>query len=328
MVLPQMAKHGGMFYPTHYMLWYEYFAGLNPRLRAALSTRLEQPKPLTSAEVDEFYMRYIAARDNKQAEKLQEALEAMLQKLRGVATTAGQQSEEYSRQLEEAARALSRGMSTAAQGKLVGALIRKTADAKAAASTMNVQIETSVFEVAELRKQLGQVQNEAATDPLTSLLNRRGFDRDVAALMVSRKHGLFGCSLLIGDIDHFKRVNDTYGHPFGDQVIKGVAQIIKQVVKGEDMAARLGGEEFAVLLPDTPLQGAMSVAERIRKAVGKTRITKSGADGVANQITLSLGVAAAEDGDSLEGLLKRADRALYRAKQSGRNRVKCAAQAA
>jgi diguanylate cyclase len=241
---------------------------------------------------------------------------------------AGQQSEAYSRQLDEAARALSRNMSTEAQGKLVGALIRKTADAKAAATTMNVQIETSVFEVAELRKQLGEVQNEAATDPLTSLLNRRGFDRDVAALVISRKHGLFGCSLLIGDIDHFKRVNDTYGHPFGDQVIKGVAHIIKQVVKGEDMSARLGGEEFAVLLPDTPLQGAMSVAERIRKAVGKTRITKSGDDGIENQITLSLGVAAAEEGDSLEDLLKRADRALYRAKQSGRNRVRCAAQAA
>jgi diguanylate cyclase len=178
-----------------------------------------------------------------------------------------------------------------------------------------------VHEVAELRKQLGVVQNEAITDPLTTLLNRRGFDRSVTTLLSARETGLIGCTLLIGDIDHFKRVNDTYGHVFGDQVIKGVAQIIQRVVKGNDIAARLGGEEFAVLLPDTPLRGGITVAEQIRAGVGNTRIKKAGTNTFVDQITLSLGVATGVEQDTLESLLERADKALYHAKNSGRNRV-------
>jgi diguanylate cyclase len=193
---------------------------------------------------------------------------------------------------------------------------------------MGAQIETSVQEVAELKKQLGVVQSEAITDPLTALLNRRGFDRCVTALVAASEPGLAGCTLLVGDIDHFKRVNDTYGHVFGDQVIKGVAQIIQRVVKGNDVAARLGGEEFAVLLPNTPLHGGITVAEQIRAGVANTRIKKSGTNIFVDKITLSVGVAVGGESDTLESLIERADKAMYHAKQTGRNRVESDAAAA
>jgi diguanylate cyclase len=328
MVLPQMAKHGGMYHPTHYTLWYEYFSGVNPRLRDALAVRLDQPQALSATEAEQLYVRYLAARDTQQAERLQEAFHGVLQKLRAVAASAGEHAEQYARQLDEAVQALSSGIDPVGLNQLVGSLLRHTADARMASASMSAEIETSVHEVAELRRQLGVVQNEAVTDPLTGLQNRRGLDRSVTALLAARPLGLAGCALLIGDIDRFKRVNDTYGHMFGDQVIKGVAQIILRVVKGNDIACRLGGEEFAVLLPDTPLHGALTVAEQIRSGVGNTRIKKNGTNIYVDQITLSVGVAAALETDSLESLLERADKALYHAKQSGRNRVESAAEAA
>jgi diguanylate cyclase len=328
MVLPQMTKHGGMYHPTHYTLWYEYFAGLNPRLRDALTARLDEPRPLDAKEAEQIYVRYLAARDTAQTERLQEAFQGVLQKLRSVANSAGEHASEYGRQLDEAAKILGNGLDGAALNQLVGVLLRQTTDAQLAAASMSAQIETSAQEVAELKKQLGVVQNEAITDPLTTLLNRRGFDRAVTAMMAGREDGLAGCALLIGDIDLFKRVNDTYGHMFGDQVIKGVAQIIQRVIKGNDIAGRLGGEEFAVLLPSTPLRGGVTVAEQIRTGVGNTRIKKTGTNVYVDQITISVGVAVGIETDTLESLLDRADKALYHAKQTGRNRVESDAAAA
>jgi diguanylate cyclase len=134
--------------------------------------------------------------------------------------------------------------------------------------------------------------------------------------------------MLMGDIDHFKRINDTYGHMFGDQVIKGVAQIIHATVKGGDLAARFGGEEFAVFLPDTSLEDAVALAEKIRSSVGRMRIKRSGTQEFIDQITISLGAAGGRIGEGLEALIERADKSLYRAKQTGRNRVESLSAAA
>jgi diguanylate cyclase len=123
------------------------------------------------------------------------------------------------------------------------------------------------------------------------------------------------------DIDHFKKCNDTYGHLFGDKVIRRVAQVITKNVKGQDLPARIGGEEFAILLPDTPVAGALALAERIRMAVERGRIKRGdGAEAVGN-ITISLGVAEYAPGETLEAFILRADQALYASKAGGRNRV-------
>jgi diguanylate cyclase len=328
MVLPQMAKHGGVYHPTNYALWYEYFAGVNPRLQAALSERLERPQPLAPHEAEQLYTRYLVAREVEQAERLQEAFQSVVEKLRGVAAAAGKDASEYGQQLDQAARSLADGLDAGQLAQLVGLLIQQTSKAQTSAAGMSAQIDAGIQEVSELKKQLGQVQNEAVTDPLTGLRNRRGFDRSVTSLLASRPQGLVGCAVLMGDIDHFKRVNDTYGHLLGDQVIKGVAQIILRTVKGNDLAARYGGEEFAVLLPDTPLRGAITVAEQIRHGVASTRICKTGTNVYVDQITLSMGAAIGTASDTIESLIERADKALYHAKQTGRNRVESAAAAA
>jgi two-component system cell cycle response regulator len=126
-------------------------------------------------------------------------------------------------------------------------------------------------------------------------------------------------SVVMVDIDHFKAVNDTYGHDAGDEVLRATAQRILANIRSFDMAARLGGEEFVVVMPDTPQEDAMAAAERLRARISETPIATIGGRPIA--VTASLGVAASVRGDSSAVLLKRCDQALYGAKRDGRNRV-------
>ena len=127
--------------------------------------------------------------------------------------------------------------------------------------------------------------------------------------------------LMLLDIDHFKRFNDTWGHQTGDQVLRLVAMTLKSNIKGKDLAARYGGEEFAAILPETDLEGAVIVADNIRKAVQAKELLKRSTNEKLGRITASFGVAMYKPGDSPSSLIERADRCLYAAKHAGRNRV-------
>jgi diguanylate cyclase len=123
------------------------------------------------------------------------------------------------------------------------------------------------------------------------------------------------------DIDHFKSFNDTWGHLTGDQVLRLVAMPMKQNVKGQDIAARSGGEEFAVVLPNTPLRSAVTVGDHIRRAVMSKELMKRSTGQNLGRVTISVGVATARNGDTVQSIITRADGCLYAAKRSGRNRV-------
>jgi diguanylate cyclase len=327
-LLPYMARHGGVYHPTHYAVWYEFLAAINPALKEVLAARLAQPETVTGEEIAQLHERFLSTRDKQSVERMQQGFLVLLRQLATVAASAGQNADEFSRELEEASGLLTGEIDADGLRQLVEGLAAKTAAARASAADLGAQIAASAREVSTLREQLDQVQSEAVTDPLTSLKNRRGFDRSLQALLSGRTNGLAGCAMLMGDIDHFKRINDTYGHMFGDQVIKGVAQIIHATVKGGDLAARFGGEEFAVFLPDTSLEDAVALAEKIRSSVGRMRIKRSGTQEFIDQITISLGAAGGRIGEGLEALIERADKSLYRAKQTGRNRVESLSAAA
>ncbi|MBD9392838.1 diguanylate cyclase [Acidovorax sp. ACV01] len=176
----------------------------------------------------------------------------------------------------------------------------------------------------------------AALDPLTSVANRRSLiaalDRDVSRAVRSRE----SIALMMVDIDHFKRVNDRYGHPAGDQVLCSVVNVLSERVRAQDLVGRYGGEEFMVVLPDTTLLGAEQLARELCKAVEESRCRIRAAGGAAPDagtdaalgiaVTVSIGVFGGrlEPGDSWDMLIAAADRALYQAKNNGRNRVEVA----
>ncbi|MGB3808865.1 MAG: PleD family two-component system response regulator [Parvibaculum sp.] len=171
-----------------------------------------------------------------------------------------------------------------------------------------------------LRDKFQQGLELAITDSLTGLYNRRYMESHLAALVEEGVNGGKPVSLLIFDIDYFKSVNDNYGHPAGDAVLKEFAQRISQNVRGVDLACRLGGEEFVVVMPDTDLSYALMVAERLRQKVAEVPFHVEPT--VSISVTVSIGIGVSEGtADCAAKLLERADAALYKAKREGRNRV-------
>jgi diguanylate cyclase (GGDEF)-like protein len=164
----------------------------------------------------------------------------------------------------------------------------------------------------------------ALQDALTGLCNRRHFEERLGSeLAACQRHGR-PLSLLMCDVDHFKRINDEHGHLAGDETLKMVAFVLRGAVRKEDVLARYGGEEFVVIARETPLDGAESLAERIRSAVEKSRCYWQGQDlgvTVSVGVSVSSGPAQGLPGGTERALVETADRALYLAKQGGRNRV-------
>ncbi|OOY34617.1 diguanylate cyclase [Solemya velum gill symbiont] len=174
--------------------------------------------------------------------------------------------------------------------------------------------------MSELNQRQKQLQEQARTDPLTGINNRRQFYR-LGEPEVDRSHR-YGrpLSLLILDADHFKQVNDTYGHGVGDHILIALATGLEQSLRSSDIPARFGGEEFVVLMPETPSDTANEIAERLRAMVAERIVVTSTGERVS--VTISIGVSSLQPEDTdLDQMIKRADRALYRAKEAGRNRV-------
>lgn len=170
----------------------------------------------------------------------------------------------------------------------------------------------------ELQGAYAAAEERARTDDLTGLKNRRAFyELGARTLEHAQRYGHPVCVVML-DIDRFKRINDTWGHAAGDEAIKAVAQVIRQTVRATDISGRVGGEEFAVLLPESSAEEAAAQAERLRQAVAGLSL-RQGADEIP--ITCSLGVAERDGESSLDRLMRRADLALYEAKVQGRNRV-------
>jgi diguanylate cyclase (GGDEF)-like protein len=162
------------------------------------------------------------------------------------------------------------------------------------------------------------LEERAKSDSMTGLLNQKTF-RERLSGVLSRLDGRYECAVIMIDIDHFKRINDTYGHPAGDDVLRKVAKIIKKMIRKADMAARYGGEEFALYLYQADREKALHAAERLRLIIGQTRFEFGGKE---VGITASLGIACyPSDGRDSREILERADEALYRSKQGGRNRT-------
>lgn len=168
----------------------------------------------------------------------------------------------------------------------------------------------------QLRQQMTHLMafTEVRTDPLTGVRNRRALDEVLAGMFAMKTRYDQAFSVVIFDIDHFKRINDEQGHLTGDRVLRTFAAMLSDSVRETDVVARYGGEEFVIIMPQTELESAATFCERLRSAVERTTM-------VDLQITVSGGVAAAHDGDDVQSLLNRADEALYHAKEGGRNRV-------
>jgi diguanylate cyclase len=316
--IQKMAGHLAAFTPLNYAVWYEHLAGVNPELSAALNKLLDSGQKLDNAAIDKLHLQFISNTEQKAEQAFREGMKQLLGRIASYAEQADQQASEFGDNLQSYNNALRPDIELSQLEALIGNMSQDTGKIRGSMQTLQSQLEASQQEVEKLNQELRSARGQALNDPLTGINNRRGFEARFREIIDTPGAIEKGLCLLMLDIDHFKKVNDTFGHLFGDKVIQAAAAMLKSKVKGQDVVARLGGEEFAVLLPETNVTGAFVVAEQIRQGFEKSKIRRQDAQEPIGGITISIGIASFS-GD-LTTMLDQADQALYHSKQNGRNR--------
>jgi len=314
--------HRTAAYPRAYELWYTYVTGHHPALMRAINDLLRKFGRVTQAELDEIYDRFINTnRFTAEAERATVRLLSQMDAVGDAIDNARTEINDYSGTLDGSVDEMDKGVGESRLRAIIADLMASTSNMSRLNSKLFEQLGDAKSEVIELRESLESIRTESQIDPVTTLANRMFFDTALAdAVRHAHRTGDI-LSILMTDVDHFKKFNDTYGHLTGDQVLRLVAISIKQNVKGLDTAARFGGEEFAIILPGCDARGAIKVAEQVRKAVMSRELVKRSTGENLGRVTISIGVAHLRKDDTPATFIERADSALYAAKRGGRNMV-------
>jgi diguanylate cyclase len=315
--LPKMVQHELAPNPINYSLWYNYVADRAPELRRAIDELISNQGTYSAAQSHALFQRYVIGNDDARHQKTTATLQALAAQLLTQLQDSTNGSREFDRELEQAALSLATCEQITDLEQITRTLAERIAAVSEANRRFDERMQAAQSEIESLRAELQQSQRSADTDPLTQVCNRQAFDREIAALLKQDQ----ALCLIFCDIDHFKQFNDEYGHLMGDRVLQRVAMLIRDSLPPDGLAARFGGEEFALLLPASTLDTAAQIAEQMRRRIEQLRVKIRNSERVLDNIAASFGVAIARPGDSVEMLIDRADQALYAAKRAGRNRV-------
>ncbi len=322
LAIPLMAKQSTPRHPLSYAVWYEFVSGRNASLNAEIAQLTANGTQLSEAVTIDLYRKHVLGIDESTAERIKSGLERVLQEVAETTAESSGKAAAYGTSLEAWGTELQQGgMNSDQLLERIARVVNLTTETQVSMVKLQTVLDESRAEVEELRAQLTRAKEEAATDALTGVTNRKGFDKLIVDMTEAALVENSDLCLMMIDIDHFKKINDTYGHVFGDKVIRTVAQALRSSIKGRDLAARYGGEEFAVLLPETGAKGAHVVAEQIRALIEKARVKRLDKDEYVSQITVSIGVTQYRPREDLTEFIGRADKGLYAAKSGGRNRV-------
>jgi diguanylate cyclase len=308
--------------PENYAVWLAFHGSFPAKLRLEMDKMLAANLAIDDHVCDQLYVSYfedisIGSRMVKAGGKIAAKMEGVRKDLQ----TVGVETKAYSEKLELAKLELAKSDSPMVTRDLVDSLVGATHEMASQSRQLEVKLAESGAEIENLRVELERVRIEAATDALTGLANRKEFEARMMEMCAASDRGEGPISLIMADIDLFKRVNDTFGHQTGDQVIKFVASVMERARPNGALVARLGGEEFAIIAPKTDREAAIEVAESIRLAVESKRLVRRSSNEDLGKITVSLGVCQRRAGEKPADLIERADIALYDSKHNGRNRV-------
>ncbi|MEZ5668900.1 MAG: GGDEF domain-containing protein [Alphaproteobacteria bacterium] len=318
----RMRQFGNQPIPRNYEVWFAYFSGSRPDLSAMIDNLIDEHQKVGDADLEQIYNRFL--QDSNTEHELRETtakIEETVGQVLNLVGTAGADTRTFGEVLSGASGRLDAALDVDTLRSVTSELITNTRQMLQRSRVLEAQLSRSNQHILELRNHLVSVREEVMTDALTGIPNRRFFDsvlRELASLSATSERPLCLCMV---DIDHFKQFNDRYGHQIGDQVLKLVAKVLRDSVKGRDVAARYGGEEFVILLPETRLRDATLLADQIRELVASKNLVKRTTGETIGSVNLSIGVSQYRRHESVQSFMSRADSSLYLAKNSGRNRV-------
>ncbi|MGF1754298.1 GGDEF domain-containing protein [Vibrio makurazakiensis] len=319
--VPLMMKNRVSTTPANYALWYTYVDNAIPNLTKDMDEVIEQYGICPPTIGDQLYNNYVASKAETNMHELRASIEVLVTEVASSMNDTLADTSAFTEMIDKSFDELSQfeneGMSIDKVMGLVRQLVSESRDIRHSTQFLNSQLNSASGEIARLKSQLVEVQKDALFDSLSSLYNRRSFDNDLRTLCESEQT----MCLILLDIDYFKKFNDTYGHLFGDTVIKSLARKLQLNCRDGITAYRFGGEEFALIVPNKSLRIARQFAETNRRAVEKLSIKDRRSGQQVANISASFGVAEYKPGDTAESLIEKADTLLYEAKSLGRNRV-------
>jgi diguanylate cyclase len=321
LVAVSLRRHGIAPTPDNYALWYEYHAGNNPSLERTIDAIISNHAEFDEKTLDDLYSCFFSLAKEKKA--IRETSARILQALKEasfVASDAGADAQQFGSTLNSFA-STAFGQTMVNLRQLIVELVQESQRIAGRSEFVSGRMRESADKIERLEQNLEEALRDAALDSLTGIANRRTFDQTLRRLAGETMNSGEELGLLMLDIDHFKRVNDQWGHQKGDLVLQHLAKVLQKSVRGEDLLARYGGEEFAVLLPRTDLDSAVVVGENIRRVLAREPME---AECVLPPVTVSIGAAVYDFGEPLQEWAARADQALYSAKQAGRDCVRSA----
>jgi len=319
--LALMSKHNAALHPITYAVWYEYASGRCAALKSEIDAQLNAHQTIDEDFTRELYQRYIADLDTETVDRLNAELQRVLDEMSTSAARTGHDASEFGDRLEKLGKELKPDMPASLLDQRIEGMVSDIQNLHSSIRALTTRLDSSRNEIERLKGDLIQAREEALIDGLSGLLNRKAFDQRMLAVLSEAWQSATSPSLVLIDIDQFKRINDNFGHLFGDAVIRTMGQVIKNTIKGQEIAGRYGGDEFALLLPDTPLAGGRAVADKLRFAFSQSRIRRLNSEEPVGNITISAGVATHRRGEDQSAWIARADAALYASKIEGRNRV-------
>ena len=320
MILPAMAQLKIPTTPENYAIWYEYIAGKKPALVEKIDALKAEGREFTQTVNDDLYETYMGKRPEPSVIQINTSVKSVIDNLLAQTKSQDNGLSKYSESLEKISNEATNIAQLSDLEALIERLVSDVYSQNIENQTFRSKIQEMSAQVDDLDKRLKRVANDANTDELTCINNRRAFNQKLSEELTDTTKQL---SIILIDIDHFKLLNDTYGHLTGDKVLKSVATVIGKKIRGQDYLARFGGEEFIIILPDTQLDNALCVANNIRTYLATQKFHDRKNNKQIGNVTISVGVSYRAPDDNAETLIGRADQCLYLAKSQGRNKAVC-----
>jgi diguanylate cyclase len=321
LAVPLMVRQAAEPSPVSFAVWFEHVAGRNRALSEDIQKLTANGHRLTETETRELHRKHIEPPDMAAAAQANESLRTLVAQTAGAVAQSQETTRHYVTSLQDHAKCLRDSSDGDTVMSQVSLILSDTEGVATAMSQLESLLDAQRAELDMLRRELEQVREQVFTDALTGLKNRRAFEDLLPKAVLGARRTGAPLSLVLIDIDHFKQVNDRFGHVTGDRVLQGIANAVQNLARETDVASRYGGEEFAIIMPGTTIEDATVLAEQLRVTVSKARVRRTDNEETIGKITISAGTASLRPGQEALSLVADADKALYAAKFAGRDRV-------